>query len=290
METISIGDLDPSQSLSVDVWDTCAFLKSVTMRGEGSDGEDGGMADRFVYLARVSEQLGISVVPLTVRLGGGSFKAILLGDFLMLMSGACREGNLEAAHLDMFEDLHALERGLSLDEDEHADVALDLSSFVGALEDKGIFDFLFVDPICAELIRVEDELWGEVSGILVDHGRDGMSEETAMWVVRKYLGEDLEASDEELRYAVRVCLQDLDPVYAPEDYTMLSYIEASLGDVEDECLRRRMKEIVDYPENVHRMQEAFDEAGLGDEGRALLRASMELFAREWLNRQGIAWR
>lgn len=294
MKAIDIDVLDLGRSdLSVDVRETYAFLMSLAMRSEGSprfDGMGSGLAERLECLAQMCDQLGLSPVPLSAHFGASKFEKLLLGDLLKLLSRACREGIIEAAHLDMVEDLHALERGLSLDEPEHADAALDLSSFVGALEDKRMFDFLFVDPLRAELIRVDDELWGEVSGILIDHGRDGMSEETAMWVVRKYLGEDLEASDEDLERAVRVCLQDLDPVYAPEDYTMLSYIEASLGDVEDECLRRRMKEIVDYPENVHRMQEAFDEAGLGDEGRALLRASMELFAREWLDRQGVSWR
>lgn len=293
MKAIDIDGLNLERSnLSVDVRDTCAFLTSLAMRSEGSPGFDGmgsGLAERLECLAQICEQLGLSPIPLSAHFGASKLEKLLLGDFLKLLSRACREGIIEAAHLDMVEDLHALERGLGLDEDECTDVALDLSSFVDALENRRIFDFLFVDPLRAELVRVDDELWGEVSDVLLDHGRDGMSEETAMWVVRKHLGENLEASDEELRRAVRVCLQDLDPVCAPEDYTMLSYIEASLEGVEGEGLRRRMKEIVDHPENVHRMQEAFDEVGLGDEGRALLRASMGLFAREWLADRGIVW-
>ena len=294
MKAIDIDEIDIARSeLSIDVRDTCAFLTSVAMRSEGSpefDGVGGGLEERLERLAQVCGQLGLAATPLTACYKTNGMERLDLADFIRLLARACREGVIEAAHLDMVEDLHALERGICLEDEDSADKRLGLSEFVDALEDRMFFGFLFVDPLRAELLRVDDEAWDGASEVLLDHGRAGMSEETALWVVRKHMREEVEVSDEELTLAVRACLLDLDPVRAPEDYTMLSYIEEALEGVEDGDLRARMKVIVDCPENVHRMQEAFDEARLKEEGRALLRASMEIFAREWLDGQGIAWR
>lgn len=293
MKTVDVEKLDlKKDSLIVDVRETCTFLTYAAMHSESSP-EFGGvgseLSERLALLREMCGQLGLTSVPLETREGGFSGEKLLLGDFLGLLVRACEDGVIEAAHLDMVEDLHALERGLRLDEDECDNAALDLSEFVDALEDRMFSGFLFVDPLRAELLRVDDEAWDGASEVLLDHGRAGMSEETALWVVRKHLREDVEASDEELTLAVRACLLDLDPVRAPEDYTMLSYIEEALEGIEDGDLRARMKVIVDRPKNVHRMQEAFNEAGIGEEGRALLRASMEIFAREWLADRGIVW-
>lgn len=293
MKTVDVEKLDlKKDSLIVDVRETCTFLTYAAMHSESSPefgGVGGELSERLALLREMCGQLGLTSVPLETREGGFSGEKLLLGDFLGLLVRACEDGVIEAAHLDMVEDLHALERGLRLDEDECDNAALDLSEFVDALEDRMFFGFLFVDPLRAELLRVDDEAWDGASEVLLDHGRAGMSEETALWVVRKHLREDVEASDEELALAVRACLLDLDPVRAPEDYTMLSFIEEALEGIEDGDLRARMKVIVDCPKNVHRMQEAFDEAGLEDEGRALLRASLELFACEWLADRGIVW-
>ena len=294
MKTVDVEKIDlKKDSLIVDVRETCTFLTHVAMHSESSPefgGVGGDLAARLALLREMCGQLGLTSVPLETREGGFSGEKLLLGDFLGLLVRACEDGVIEAAHLDMIEDLHALERGLRLDEDERDNAALDLGEFVDALEGRRLFEFLFVDPQRAELLRVDEEAWDGASEVLLDHARAGMSEETALWVVKKHMREDVEASDAELALAVRACLLDLDPVCAPEDYAMLSYIEEALRGVEDEGQRVRMKEVAGRPENVHRMQEAFDEAGFGEEGRALIRASMELFAREWLNHRGIAWR
>lgn len=293
MKTVDVEKLDlKKDSLIVDVRETCTFLTYAAMHSESSPefgGVGGDLAARLALLREMCGQLGLTSVPLETREGGFSGEKLLLGDFLGLLVRACEDGVIEAAHLDMVEDLHALERGICLEDEDSADKRLDLSEFVDALEDRMFFGFLFVDPLRAELLRVDDEAWDGASEVLLDHGRAGMSEETALWVVRKHLREDVEASDEELTLAVRACLLDLEPVRAPEDYTMLSYIEEALEGIEDGDLRARMKVIVDCPKNVHRMQEAFDEAGIGEEGRALLRASLELFACEWLADRGIVW-